>query len=275
MMSRTLSEEKAWLAPQLASGALEVSVAGDIDIDAVIAAAAKTLGTLPQRDPRPALQDRHKVAFPALPFQKEYGLDTKIPKGIVAVYWPTTDGLDIHRQRRLNMLAEVLSDRLRVKVREQLGSTYAPIVGSTASDIFPGYGYITAMMVVEPANTAAIEDVVLGVANDIRTGGVTQDELDRMKNPAMKAIGESERTNTYWMTVLGKAQEDPEVLDWARTRHADFAAITKEELNALAKLYFDPASASKVVIKPYLVPVNSPMMLKPVAPAPTPPPDGM
>jgi len=275
MMSRTLSEEKAWLAPQLASGALEVSVAGDIDIDAVIAAAAKTLGTLPQRDPRPALEDRHKVAFPALPFQKEYGLDTKIPKGIVAVYWPTTDGLDIHRQRRLNMLAEVLSDRLRVKVREQLGSTYAPIVGSTASDIFPGYGYITAMMVVEPANTAAIEDVVLGVANDIRTGGVTQDELDRMKNPAMKAIGESERTNTYWMTVLGKAQEDPEVLDWARTRHADFAAITKEELNALAKLYFDPASASKVVIKPYLVPVNSPMMLKPVAPAPTPPPDGM
>ena len=37
MLARNLDEVKAWLAPQLASGALEVSVLGDIDVDAVIA----------------------------------------------------------------------------------------------------------------------------------------------------------------------------------------------------------------------------------------------
>ncbi len=38
MMARSLDEEKAWLAPTLASGALEVSIAGDFDLDAAIAA---------------------------------------------------------------------------------------------------------------------------------------------------------------------------------------------------------------------------------------------
>jgi len=295
MMARTLDEEKAWLAPQLATGPIEVSVVGDVDIDSMIATVAKTLGTLPNRDARAALPDRHKVSFPAAPFMKEYGLDTKIPKGIVAIYWPTSDGMDVHRARRLNMLAEVLSDRLRVKVREQMGSTYSPIVGSTASDVFPGYGYITSIVVVDPTKTDDIESVVVGVADEIRTGGVTQDELDRTKNPAMTAIKESERTNNYWMTVLGRAQERPETLDWARSRHDDFQSITKADLDALAQLYFAPGSASKVVIKPYVTnagasilekagPAQPASQVSPVfnlplptikAPTPTPPPDGM
>ncbi|HZZ21032.1 MAG TPA: insulinase family protein [Opitutaceae bacterium] len=293
MMSRTLDEEKAWLTPQLSTGPIEIAVAGDVDVDAVIASVAKTFGTLQARDPKPPLPEKHKVSFPSVPFSKEYGLDTKIPKGIVAIYWPTNDGLDIHRQRRLNILAEVLSDRLRIKVREQMGSTYSPIVGSTASDVFPGYGYITSMVVVDPSKTEDITGVVVGVASEIRTGGITQDELDRTKNPAMTALKESERTNNYWMTVLGRAQERPETLEWARSRRDDFQSISKAELDALAQLYFSPKSASKVVIKPYITnagasilqksgPAQPASQVSPVfnlplpgkAPTPTPPPDG-
>ena len=293
MMARTLDEEKAWLTPELRHGAIEVSVAGDVDVDSVVDNVAKTLGALPARDPRPDLPEKHKVSFPSVPFSLDYGLDTKVPKGVVAIYWPTNDGLDIHRARRLNMLAEVLSDRLRVKVREQMGSTYSPIVGSTASDVFPGYGYITSMMVVDPAKTKDIVDVVVQVADAIRTGGVTQDELDRTKNPAMTAVKDTERRNEYWMTVLGRAQERPETLDWARTRHDDFQSISISDLNALAKLYFAPERASKVVIRPYTESTGGPLLAKPGTaappsqvspvfnlplpkiPTPTPPPDGM
>jgi zinc protease len=293
MMARNLDEEKAWLAPELQHGPMEVAVVGDVDVDSVIQNVAKTLGTLPIRDPRPALPDRHKVSFPAVPFTENYGIDTKVPKGFVAIYWPTSDGLDVHRARRLNLLAEVLADRLRVKVREEMGSTYSPMVMCTASDIFPGYGYITSIMVVDPTKTKDILDVVVKVAADIRTGGVTQDELDRTKNPAMTAIKESERTNSYWLTVLARAQERPETLDWARTRHDDFQSVSTADLNALAKLYLAPESASKVVIRPYAEAVGGPLLAKPgtaappsqlspvfnlplpKVPTPTPPPDGM
>jgi len=269
MMARNMNEVRAWLAPQLASGALEVSVLGDIDIDGVIGAAAKTIGTLPPRSPKPALDDLHKVSFPAVPFNQDYGIDTEIPKGLVAVYWQTGDGTDVHRTRRLNILADALSDRLRVKVREQLGSTYSPSVGSFASDIFPGYGYLEAVVIVDPTKTKQIEDVVVSVAADMAANGITPDELDRAKNPKLTAMRESERTNAYWMTVLMRAQEKPEVLDWARSRHADFESISKADIDALAKAYLSADKASKVVIHPYSTAAASPLRVTP------PPPDGL
>jgi len=271
MMSRSLDELRAWLGPQLATGALEVSIAGDIDIDATIEAASKTVGALPAREPKPAFADRKKVKYPSTPFTKEFNVDTKIPKGVIAVYWPTDDGMDIHRSRRLNMLGEVLEDRLRVKVREQLGGTYSPQTQSSASDLYPGYGYISALCVVDPAKTKLIEDAVVAAAADLYANGVTQDELDRAKNPTLKALKESERTNGYWMTVLGRAQERPEVLDWARSREADFASISKADLDALAKAYLSPDKASHVVIRPYLSPGMSPVV-KPTGPTKLPPP---
>ena len=250
MMKFNLDDMRAWLSPQLQSGALEVTVIGDFDLEAVINAAAATVGTLPSRDPRPALDGLKKVAYPGRPFARDFPIDSKIPKSVVAVYWPTTDAMDVHRGRRLNILAEVLSDRLRVRLREQMGSTYAPEAYSDASEIFPGYGYIAASAVVDPAKSKEVEAAILSVAGDLHDKGITQDELDRSKNPLLTSIRESERTNTYWMRVLARAQERPEVLDWARSRRADFTSITKADIDSLAKAYLDTAKASSVVVHP-------------------------
>jgi zinc protease len=277
MMARNLGEVKAWLAPQEASGPLEVSLVGDVNIEDAIAAAARTFGTLPARDPRAALDDLRKVSFPKEPFTKSFGIDSEIPKGLTVVYYPTSDGMDIHRSRRLNILAEVFSDRLRVKVREQMGSSYAPTVRSTASDVFPGYGYLAAIVEVDPTKTKEVQDVVVAVAADLQANGATQDELNRSLFPTIKHVEESERTNGYWLTVLGRCQEKPEVLDWARTRRADFTSISKADMDALAKAYLSPSSASRLIIRPYFTDIGSPLRLNPTVPAaPAPPPaDGM
>ncbi len=280
MMALTLDEEKAWLAPTLATGALEVSVVGDFDIDAVIAAASRTVGALPLRGPRPSLDGRRKVKFPSEPFSKDYAIDTQIPRSVVQVYWPGADGMDIHRARRLDVLGDVLMDRLRVRVREQLGSSYAPSVETEASDIFPGWGYFVATLSVDPAKAKEIQDVVIAVAAELCASGASQDELDRAKNPMLKAIGEQDRSNEYWMTVISRAQERPEVLDWARSRQADIESITKADIDSLAKAYLAPGGASRVIVHPYPTPSGLPSFMAPVAPPPntgprpTPPPDG-
>ena len=202
-----------------------------------------------------------KISFPAAPFTKDYTIASEIPKGHVLVYWPTTDGLDVHRARRLAMLASVLNDLLRVKVREEIGGTYSPNAGSNASDTFPGYGYIQAGCVVDPAMAAKISDLIVAIGDDLAKNGVTEDELTRALQPALTAAKESLRTNNYWGgNVLGRAQEKPEVLDWARSRLPDLAAITAAELSALAKSYLDSEHASRVTILPAAAPA------KPAAP---------
>ena len=123
--------------------------------------------------------------------------------------------------------------------------------GATPANTFPGYGYIQAGCVVDPAMAGKISEMIVAIGNDLATNGVTDEELNRARQPALTAAKESLRTNNYWGgTVLARAQEKPEVLDWARTRMADLEASTAAELSALAKSYLGQEHASRVTILP-------------------------
>jgi zinc protease len=50
--------------------------------------------------------------------------------------------------------------------------------------------------------------------------------------------------------VLYDAQEEPQRLDWARTRAEDFSRINRADVGALAARYLDPARAFRFVILP-------------------------
>lgn len=251
LLSRDLGEVREWLGPQLARGAIEVALIGDLDVEAAIEAVARTLGALPAREERPALADLRRIAFPREPFTREYRISSEIPKGVVALFWPTADASDIRRTRRLTLLASVFSDRLRVRIREEMGGTYSPRAASSASDTFAGYGYLSTSIDVDPAAAAKVREAVVDLADDLARNGVTAEELERARLPARTAARESLRTNTYWLqAVLARAQEKPEVLDWARSRTADLEAVTAAELSALAREYLGRERVSRVTVLP-------------------------
>ena len=251
VMARTLDELKDWLTPQLTHGSLEVAIVGDLEIEASIDAASRTIGALPRRDVKPALAELKKVSFPAQPFAKNYVIDSEIPKGAVFVYWPTDDYRDVQRTRRLNLLADILNDRLRVKVREAIGGTYIPHAQNHSSSIFPGYGYMFAGIDVDPTMAGKISDLAIELADDLHQKGVTNDEFNRAREPQLSYSRGVFRDNGYWLTVvLARAQEKPEHLDWARTRLADIEAITPAEISALAAKYLGREHASRATILP-------------------------
>ncbi|HNC23595.1 MAG TPA: insulinase family protein [Opitutaceae bacterium] len=251
MLSRTLEESRAWLTPQLTHGPLELAIVGDLDVEATIDAVARTLGALPAREARVEHAEWRHLVFPAQSFTKDYSIQSEIPKGVVRLYWPSSDGMEARRARRLNMLAAVLQDRLRVKVREEVGGTYSPGAGSNASDTFPGYGYFAASVDVAPDAAAKMAGIVLAAADDLAQHGVTEDQLTRAKQPGLTALRESLRANPYWLgSVLSRAQEKPEVLDWCRNRIADVESISAAEVSALAKQYLSRDRASTVTILP-------------------------
>lgn len=251
MMLRNLEEVKAWLTPQFRDGPIELAIVGDFEIEAAIKAVAQTLGALPPRESKPALEELRKVAFPAEPFAKDYVIDSEIPKGALLLFWPSDDAMDVHRNRRLSLLASILNDRLRVKVREDIGGTYSPRAGSNASDTFPGYGYFGASIDIAPNDAEKMAKLVTEIADDLATHGVTADELERARLPLLTALKETLRNNGYWLSaVLFRAQEKPEVMDWARSRQADVESITTAELSEWAKKYLGRDRVSSAIIFP-------------------------
>jgi zinc protease len=251
VMARTLDELKAWLTPQLTHGSLEVSIVGDQEIEASIDAASRTIGALPRREAKPALPELKKVSFPAQPFAKNYVIDSEIPKGAVCIYWPTDDYRDVRRTRRLDLLANILNDRLRVKVREAIGGTYIPHVQNHSSNTFPGYGYMFANLDVDPPMARKIADLTIDLADDLKQKGVTNDEFDRAREPMLSYSMGAFRDSRYWLnTILARAQEEPLHLEWARNRVSDIEAMTPAEVSALAAKYLGREQASRAIILP-------------------------
>ncbi len=252
LKQRKLAEVKEWLTPALQQDYLEVTVLGDINAEAALDAVAKTLGALPKRaEKKPAYEKERAVAFPKPEASKDFPFETEIPKAIATIYWPTTDMSNIQRTRRLTLLGSILDDRLRIKVREELGDTYSPACYHVANDTFTGYGYMTTMIECKPELAASLTKLVIEIGDKLATGPITDDEFDRAMKPMIAQLEQMRRDNRYWsMNVLRCSQEHPERLDWARTFVSDFTGIKKEEVQALAKEYLSAKRAVSAGIIP-------------------------
>ncbi|MDA7921668.1 insulinase family protein [Verrucomicrobiales bacterium] len=248
----TIEQAKAWLMPDLSGGYLEISIVGDIDKEEAINQLAATFGNLDTRaEKKPPYQKERVVAFPGAA-TKEFLFDSEIPKAMAVTHWPTVSIYDIKKTRRIGMLGAVLDDRLRVKIREELGDAYSPFAHNFPSDTWTDYGYLFASVTVDPSQTESVTKVITEIADTLAKGdAITADELERAKKPQVTSIEEMRRTNRYWLgSVLEASQEYPERLDWSRSFVDDYKNITVEEVNALATEFLKSDQQVSVAIKP-------------------------
>jgi zinc protease len=168
------------------------------------------------------------------------------------VVWKT-DGLRGNQKlfRRLNLLGEILSDRLRKEIREKLGASYSPNAGPGGSEGLDGFGYLAAECAGKAEDAKRLADLTVRLAGSLAKNGTEPDELERSRKPLQSQILKSQRDNSYWLnTVLAQSQEDPARLELIRGRDADYASITPEDLNAVARKYLAERNALKVLIRP-------------------------
>ena len=256
--SLTTAQAKEWIMPELAGGYCEITIVGSFDKEAAIAQLAATFGNLAERAAKkPDYTAERLVKFPA-GTTKEFLFDSEIPKAMAVVQWPTIDIFDIEKTRRLGMLSAIIDDRLRVKIREELGDAYSPFAHNLPSDTWTHYGYLFASVTIDPAQAGPVTEVVTEIAKDLATGNsITADELERAKKPQVTSIEEMRRTNRYWMSsVMESSQEYPARLDWSRSFVDDYQNITVDEVNALAAEFLKSDKQVNVIIKP--APVAAP-----------------
>ncbi|MEI8037773.1 MAG: insulinase family protein, partial [Verrucomicrobiota bacterium] len=253
LSSYTLAAAKKWLTPELTQGYLELTIVGDFEPAKILPDLLATFGALPARAASPpVLNDARRIKFPAAPAAKTFTYDSKIPQAIAIVLWKTV-GIRNNQQefRRLNLLAEILGDRLREEIREKLGASYGPSAGASGSDALEGMGYILAESIGNPGDLELLLNTMREQANQLATQGATADELDRALKPTLSQLDKSRRDNNYWLTtVMAQCQADPKRLGLARSRDADYRSITLQEINTLAKKYLSADNALLVSIKP-------------------------
>jgi zinc protease len=246
----TLDDVKSWIGEWLSQGGLEISMAGDFDIEQAVDIASKYFGSLEKR-PAPCFNQRSTMLeFPAARFV-ELSVDTDIPKALVVVAYPTEDFWDIRRTRRFSVLSEIFSERLRVTIREKLGAAYSPYAYNKASRSYPGYGVLKAMIHIDPETADGVLKEVRNIASDMQKSGIMKDELKRSLDPLLTGIKDMRRTNGYWLnSVLTNSGKYPQQLDWSRTIMDDYASITNDDISILARKYLNNRRAATLIIEP-------------------------
>ncbi|MCL2791344.1 MAG: insulinase family protein [Desulfobulbus sp.] len=243
-----LAQIDQWLVPAFARVPLEINVVGDVDPAEVVRLVRKYFGA----EQRPAMDVKPVVPiiFPAGE-QRRFQAASSIDRALLLVAWQTSDFWDIGRTRRLNLLASVFEDRLRVKIREKLGATYSPQTISLPSRVNAGFGLIRSSLIVAPGQAEPLAQAIKEVAADLGRNGVSEDELRRALEPTLTSIKDIKRNNRYWMeSVLNLSSRHPQQLQWPLSILEEFSAIKAEELTELARLYLAPERAATVIVGP-------------------------
>jgi zinc protease len=242
LSKRSLAEARAALAPVLASDPIEITVVGDIDEQAVIDAVASTFGAVgPRKLADKPSPDALKVAFRSDRSPIRLTHDGQADQALVAVAWPTDDDRDFRKEVAMDLLSDTLDVMLTDKVREALGDSYGVSLQSVMSDVFPGYGYLSASAVVAPDKMDEVQKAISDTVAELRDKPVDADLLARARNPELDKIDRQMRENGYWLAALSKSQSDPERLDRIRQRKAILQSITAADLQKLAQQYLQPS----------------------------------
>ncbi len=242
--ARTLQELSAWLEPQLKRGAIELSVVGDVTWEEAQEALSRTFGALPTRSERSDTRAPAALNFARTVPPQIYSIDPKLGRSAIACYWPVPEIKDARDERRCRLLSMVLSDRLRVRLRDELGAAYSPSASFLITEGFSKLNYFTLYAEVEPMRTQQALKIIQREAAALAASGPEADEFNRAHQPFIHEMSDYRRTNAYWgATVLFDAQYNPARLAAARDRTDDVASITQADLTKLAKRYLAPKNA--------------------------------
>jgi zinc protease len=242
---------KVW-EPLLTQGPVEVMVFGDIDTEATVEALSRTFGALQPRAAIPPAALARAERFPRTggdPVVLHHHGDKNQAAAVIA--WPTGAGAPgIHESRRLEMLAQIMSNRLLDSVREGLGASYAPQVASQwPLDIASG-GQLIALSQLPPQAVPGFFVEAHAVARDLAANGPKPDELARVVEPMKQLLNRLITGHTFWMGQLEGASFDPQRATALRTLFVDYTEVTAADIQALAQKYLKEGGSWRLAVMP-------------------------
>ena len=228
----------SWIRTRWLQGPLEIGIAGDFNVDDAISAALASAGTLSPRNSPPSLADE-RMTFAAKSYRHVTDIDLPDQAANIRVFWPVRDAADLRVCRALRLGVAALEERLRLKLREELGVTYSPGSAIYRAASQPDFGLVTVELTFPPANALKLAELTLKLSVDFGGKGITKEEFTRLREPLRIAAVADLRSNEWWLSnVLMRAQSQPAVIEEARTHGIAFDKLTRDDVNRAIASHF-------------------------------------
>lgn len=239
------------IADRLARGAIELGVVGDIDESGTIALVASTLGALPAREPAfRRYDDQPQRLFAADRSARVLRHSGPPDQALLQITWPTRDDNDAVEALTLQLLERVVRVELTDELREALGKAYSPSAGSRLSRYWKGFGLFWVTASVDVSEVSATREAIARVIAGLSAAPVSDDVLRRARQPMQEALQNALKTNGGWMSLVARAQSEPDRIDRYQRASSRLLALTPADVQAVARRYLIPGAGLEVLVMP-------------------------
>jgi zinc protease len=226
--------------PALTQAPLEVTIVGDVTEDHAVDAVARTLGALP---PRAAVNrvrpDTFFLRYPKLaPPVIHTTYQSSEDKAVISLLWPLYVAEPKRRREEyaLNIVAAVMDDAIRHRVRSQMGKSYAPQVSMAAPDA-ADQGAINAVIETTATDADAVAAAARETTAELAAHGITQEAFEAARKPLLDAIPNRMQDIDWWSGGLDGSAGNYEILREFIDYKADMESVTLDDVNRYAKTW--------------------------------------
>lgn len=250
LVARTPEEVKNWMADALSKSYMEISIVGDFNKEEILESVLKTVGALPnRRDNKQCYKEKLEVSLQDAPVKMVFSYYSALPLATSIIYWELPDWESDNEfyidNIRATVITEILNERLRQKVRMELGEGYSPY----AIVSFGGKA-ITASTQTDPEKANYLCELIVEIAEQMSNEGSTEDEFNRVILSKLLNIESNKYSNSNWLNRLAYSQEYPYLNKYTDFINDYYKTLTLEEVNQAAKEYLQARKALKIMIVP-------------------------
>lgn len=253
----TLEDIREILSRQTKIGPLTICIAGDFDPAKVSTLVATLFADV-------TLQTNPKATGAALTFPSgktdTVRLDGPLQQAGVMVAYPlnglTTeatapDAPEAIEEVQRTLLARIVSDRLRIRIREELGAAYSPFASLRQYADFDDFGVFYALATTDGGKTDLIKTEMTKLFEDLVKEGITEEELSRARRQSLTGRTRARRRTLYWRMMLEQESHSrPGTLLRMAAGDDIIRATTAEELTKLAQKTFKQDQAAIFTVLP-------------------------
>ncbi len=217
-------------------------IVGNVSVDSLKPLVEKYIASIPAPQGKPHETWRDTGVHPPTGVVKAVVRKGVEPKASTRIVFSGAFDFTPANRYAINALADVMTIRLRDRLREELGGTYDVSVGASPSQYPRGEYFFTIDFGSAPDRVGALTRAVFAYIDTLKTKGPLASEVGKVKEQQRREQETNIKQNGYWQSVLvSKAMsgEDPRTLLELGKR---IAALTPDAIMLAARAYLNTSN---------------------------------
>ena len=171
-------------------------------------------------------------------------------KSKVDISFTGTLDFSLKKQKNIMLLGKALKIKLTQELREKMAGVYGVQVSGFATNKPNSWYRLNVRFTCAPKNVEKLKDKVYEEINKIKSNGVSEIDLHKIKEAEVANNTSNAKYNSYWSYKLKNVIEYNLDMSDILNFNDDIKKLTSKDFKEIANTYFDEANLVELILMP-------------------------